>query len=144
MIFSLCTSWISLQAKMVLEDSRKWSRRRHSRAGGAWQWYFISFISVALLGWLNEAHICCANFLQSGTPSNANNSLHQSGVLVASAFHVTHSWNSPTGGSGGGPSSSELSIDLVRKEVTPHSNSSSLPSLNPQESVPTHQTPYFL
>ena len=99
----LCTSWISLQAKMVLGGSRKWSWRRQGGAGGAWQWYFVSSISVALLGWLNEALICHANFLQLGTPSNANNSLHQSGVSVASAFHVTHSCNSPTGGSGGVP-----------------------------------------
>ena len=122
MVLSLRTSQISLQAKMVLGGSRKWSQRRHGGAGGAWQWYFVSFISFALLGWLNEACICDANFLQSGTPSNANNSLHQSGVLVASAFYVTHSCNSPTGGYGGGPSSSELFTNPVRKEVTPGSN----------------------
>ena len=94
---------------------------------GAWQWYFISSISLALLGWLNKAHTCHAHFLQFGTPSNTNNFLHQSGVSVILAFHVTHSHNSPTGGSRGGPSSSELSINLVRKEVTPGSNSGSLP-----------------
>ena len=110
-------------SKDSIGGSRKWPWRRHSRAGGSWQWYFISFISMALLGWLNEAHICHANFLQSGTPGNANSSLHQSGVLVASAFHVTHVHNSSTGGSRGGPSSSELSTNLVRKEVAPGSNS---------------------
>ena len=73
------------------------------------------------------AHICHANFLQSGTPGNANSSLHQSGVLVASVFHITHLHNSPTGGSGGDSSSLELSTNLVRKEVTPGSNSSGLP-----------------
>ena len=144
MVFSLHTSQISLQAKMVLGGSRKQSWRRHSGAGGAWQWYFISFISLALLGWLNEARICHANFLQLGTPCNANNSLHQSGVLVALAFHVTHSHNSPTGGSGGGPSSSELSANLVRKEVTLVLTPEAHPGLNPQGSVPPHQTPYFL
>ena len=62
-------------------------------------------------------------FFQLGTPGNANNSLHQSGVLVVLAFHVTHLQSSPTDGSRRGPSSSELSSDPVRKEVTPGSNS---------------------
>ena len=144
MVFSLCTSQISLQAKMVLGGSRKQSHRRHSGEGGAWQWYLISSISMALLGWLNEAHICHANFLQSGTPSNANSSLHQSGVSVASAFYITHSRNFPTGCTGGDSSSSELSTNLVRKEVTPGSNSSGSPGLNPLELAPLHWTPYFL
>ena len=82
---------------------------------------------MALLGWLIEAHICNANFLQSGTPSNANSSLQQSEVSVASAFHITHFGNSPTGGSGGDSTSLELSTNLVRKEVTPGSSSGSLP-----------------
>ena len=112
---------------MVLGGGRKQSQRRHGGAGGAWQWYFISFISVALLEWLNEACICHATFLQLGTPGNANSSLHQSGVPVASAFHVTHSCNSPTGGSGGDPSCSGLFADQVRKEVIPGSNTSGLP-----------------
>ena len=90
-------------------------------------------ISAALLGWLNEACICHANFLQSGTSGSDNSSLHQLGVLVASAFHITHSCNSPTGGSGGDSSSSELSTDPVRKEVTLGSSSGSSPGLDPQE-----------
>ena len=124
------------QLEMVLEETW-WGR-------GAWQWYFISFISLALLGWLNEACICCVNILQSGTSSNTINSLHQSGVLVASAFHVTHSHNSPTGGSGWGPSSSELSTDPARKEVTPGSNSGGSPRSESQGSVPPYQTLDFL
>ena len=92
---------------------------------GVWQWYFTSFTSLALLGWLNEACTFCANLLQLVTPDTANNSLHQSGVSVISAFHVTHLWNSPNGSSGVGPFSSELSSDPLRKEVTPGSNSGS-------------------
>ena len=94
---------------------------------GAWQWCFVSFISLALLGWLNEAHICHANVLQSGTSGNANSSLHQSGVLVALAFYIVHACNSPIGGSGGGPSSPKLSTNLARREVAPGSNSGGLP-----------------
>ena len=101
--------------------------RMHSGAGGAWQWYFASFTSLALLGWPNKACTFCANLLQLGTPGTANNSLHQSGVLIVSAFHVTHLQNSPNGSSGGGPSSSKLSTDPLRKEVTPGSNSGSSP-----------------
>ena len=86
---------------------------------------FLHF--TGLLGWLNEACTFWANLLQLGTPSTANNSLHQLGVLVISAFHITHSQNSPNGGSGGGPCSSKLSADPLRKEVTPSSNSSGSP-----------------
>ena len=102
--------------------------RRHGGAGGAWQWSFVFFTSLAFLGWLNKACIFCASLLQLGTPGTANNSLHQSGVSVVSAFHVTHLQSSHTGSSGGGPSSSELSTDPLRKEVTPSFNSGSFPN----------------
>ena len=125
-IFSLHISLISRQVKIVFGGGWKLLLRRHSE-WGAWQWYFTSFTSLALLGWLNKAHTFCANLLQLGTPSTANNSLHQSGVLVILAFHVTHLQNSPNGDSGGGPSSSKLSTYPLRKEVTPDSNSSGSP-----------------
>ena len=38
----------------------------------------LLYLCMALLGWLNEACICHANFLQSGTPSNANKLLSTS------------------------------------------------------------------
>ena len=120
-------SLISQQMKIVAGGGWKLLLRRHSGAGGTWQWYFASFISLALLGWLNKACSFHANLVQLGTPSTTNNSLHQLGVSVISAFHLTHSWNSPNGSSGGHPSSSKLSADPLRKEVTPGSNSSGCP-----------------
>ena len=91
------------------------------------QWS-IYFTSLALWGWLNKACIFCTSLLQLGTPGTANNSLHQPGVSVVLAFHVTHLQSSHTSGSGGGPSSSELPADPLRKEVTPSSNSGSSPN----------------
>ena len=132
-VFSLRTSLISQEVKIVFGGSWKLSLWRHSGVGGASQWSFIFFTSLAFWGLLNEAHIFCASLLQLGIPSNANNSLYQSGVSVISAFHVTHLQSSHTGSSGGGPSSSELSTDPLRKEVTPGSNFGS--SLNSKLSV---------
>ena len=83
------------------------------------------------LGVTEKARIFHASLLQLGIPGTANNSLHQSGVSVILAFHVTHSQSSHTGSSGGGPYSSEFSIDPLRKEVTPSSNSGSSPNSNP-------------
>ena len=111
----------------------------HSGAGGASQWSFIFFTSLALWGWLKEACIFCTSLLQLGTPSTANNSLHQSGVSVTLAFHITHLQSSHTG-----LSSSELSTDPLRKEVTPSSNSGSSPTPSNQWSPPPCQTLDFL
>ena len=124
---------------IVSGGSWKLFLRRHGGAGDASQWSFTLFTSLALLGWLNKACIFCTNLLQLGTPNTTNNSLHQSGVSVVSAFHVTHSWSSHTGSSGLGPYSSELSTDPLRKEVTPSSNSGSSP--NSKSSAVTSPSP---
>ena len=61
------------------------------------------------------------------------------GSAVVSAFHVTHSQSFHTGSSGGGPSSSELPTDSLRKVVTPSSNSGS--SFNSKSSAVTFPLP---
>ena len=130
---SVCYGLLSLYFSYIPASKNSVGRQLESASTeawwgrGVWQWYLISFVLLALLGWLNEAHTCHANVLQLGTSSNANSSLHQSGVSAVSAFQFTHSLSSPMGGSRGGPSSSELSTSPVRKEVTPGSNSGSSP-----------------
>ena len=84
----------------------------------------LHFLQLTHPGSQNEAHTSCDSLLWSPTSGTASISLHQLGILLASAFDITHLQNSLTGGLEGTlPSSSlEFSVDPLRKQVTSSPN----------------------